>query len=480
MRADAGTAVVETIGLVGLGVMGGNLARNLVGRGVTVVGYDRNEALVRTLQSELPAVRFIAAPSLEQLVGQLERPRVVLLMVPAGPPVDETIDELVRLLDRGDLIIDGGNSHYADTERRYEALRRAGIHFLGVGVSGGMKGALHGPALMPGGDREAYGLVEPIFRRIAARSDYGPSVAYMGKRSAGHFVKMVHNAIEYALIEALAEAYEVLRHLLGLAPREVADVFAGWSNEPFGGYLLDASSQVLKLVDARNGNPLVDSVLDVAGQKGTGLWATQTAVEHDFPAMLVSSSLFSRFASARRELRLAIATHLPAGQLTVATERKTLEPSVVKGALTFTFLASFLEGLLMLEFFSRKFDYATNLLDVLKVWRAGSIVACNLIDSLISVTTRCELSEYDWFVFDEKLRGYLVDNFQSTLEFSEAAKTFGIPTPVVDSALNLTLMLCRSESSASFIQLVRDHFGYHGFELRDLEGVFHVDDFQTR
>lgn len=476
MASELKKAMPEKVGLIGLGVMGRNLAKNLAGKDLLVVAFDRDRRLAHSLSAELPQDSFVAASSVAELTGFLESPRTILLMVPAGRAVDELIEELTPLLNPGDVLVDGGNSHYADTERRYDLLRKRGIYFVGMGVSGGMKGALTGPSLMPGGDRETYEFLEPVLQRIAARSQYGPSVAYMGRRSAGHFVKMVHNGIEYALIESLAEAYDALRHVHGLTPPEIGEVFASWRDEPFGGYLLSASAHVLKLVDPRTGGPLVDFVVDVAGQKGTGVWATQTAVEHEFPAFSVSSALLARFASTQKERRVAIANSAR-GQLEFPrrtfTER--LGPDAVKATLRFAFTVSFFEGLLMLETFSEKFDYGTNLLDVLKVWRAGSIVESNVIDTFVMCLSNSSTHRVHEFLTCRGILELLAQNFEEALEFSRIAKAHGVPTTTIDAGLNFFLSITRPVLPASFIQLVRDHFGHHGFEMHNATGIFHID-----
>ena len=378
-------SVTAQVGVVGLAVMGANLARNLARHGHVVALYNRTTARTDDLVALHGAEgTFLAAPDLEQFVAALERPRRVLLMVMAGAPTDATIDALVPLLDPGDIVVDGGNAHYEDTRRREQALRARGLHFVGAGISGGEEGALLGPSIMPGGSRESYEALGPLLEDIAAKVDGEPCCAWMGTDGAGHFVKMVHNGIEYADMQFIAEAYDLLR-TAGMAPPAIAEVFREWNTGDLDSFLIEITAEVLDQVDAATGRPLVDLIADAAEQKGTGRWTVQSALELGTPVNAIAEAVFARSTSGHTALRQA------AKDLAGPTQAPDVDLHAlvadVRSALWASKVIAYAQGLDQIATASTTFGWDVDIASVAKIWRAGCIIRARLLERIRQVYT---------------------------------------------------------------------------------------------
>ncbi|MGQ9856657.1 MAG: NADP-dependent phosphogluconate dehydrogenase [Fervidobacterium sp.] len=458
---------LSRLGILGLGTMGRNLALNFADNGVQISVFNREVEVVDELLKTIGDTGKVSGfKNLSDFVFSLDKPRIVVLLITAGKPVDEAIEQLLSYLEPGDIIVDSGNSYYKDTDRRYEYLKSKGIRFIGLGISGGSEGARKGPALMPGGDFSAYKDLEDSLKLVAAKSHYGPCVEYMGERSAGHFVKMVHNGIEYAIIGAISEVFYVMRNLMKMTHEEIADVFNEWNKKDFDSFLLRIASNVLKQVDEKTGKPYVDIILDLAEQKGTGLWFTQTALEIGVPAMSISASVNSRIVSTYKELRHSVAQKR--GEIRNSKAIESLE--TLKDALLFSTLVAHTEGLWLLAKASQMFDYGTDLEKVLRVWRKGSILESSLIDSILEHNlnfSNCLIEDSDFRALLEKL-------LPSTMALSNLCREAAIPIPVINSSIDFYLSVTSENLPANLVQGIRDWFGYHGFYRVDQPGtVFH-------
>ena len=369
-------------GLIGLAVMGQNLALNVESKGFPTVVYNRTAERTRKFMAERAVGRKIAAAySVEEFVEMLEPPRRIMLMVKAGPPVDEVIQQLAPLLEPGDLVIDGGNSHFRDTERRAARLEERGVLYLGAGVSGGEYGALHGPSIMPGGQLEAYRLVEPIFTAIAAKVDGEPCVTYVGPRGAGHYVKMVHNGIEYGDMQLIAESYDVLSRLGGLSAPELHAVFAEWNRGELESYLIQITADIFARIDEETGQPLVELILDEAQQKGTGKWTSQDALDLGVPTPTINAAVESRLISAYKEERVAASRVLAGPPIRLEQDRNRLVRDV-RQALFAAKVCSYAQGFALLQAASREYGYDLRLDEIARIWRGGCIIRARFLDDI--------------------------------------------------------------------------------------------------
>ncbi len=461
------------IGIIGLAVMGQNLALNFARHGFRVCVYnrtaERTEAFLRDRVREEP---ITPAYTLEEFVRCLERPRRILLMVQAGSAVDQVIEALLPLLEPGDLVMDGGNSHYTDTERRMQRLAAHGIQFLGVGISGGEKGALLGPSIMPGGSPEAYGMVEGMLTRIAARSEEGPCCAYMGRGGAGHYVKMVHNAIEYAFMQGIAEAYDFMKTALGMSIEAIAETFERWNEGTLNAFLTELAARVLRYRDPESGDPLVERILDRAEQKGTGRWAAQSALELGVPTPTLTAAVFARTISHFKADRERIGATFPwPDRHTGPFSGEIL--SDLEAALNVVVLAAFSQGLWLLSEASRAYNYGTDRAEVLRVWRAGCIIRARWLGFLREVVR--EDPEDPHLLFSARFRAELQRRLPAAGRILQWAFEAGIPMPALSTAVDYVLAMRRSRLPANLIQAQRDAFGAHTYERIDRPGVFHTE-----
>lgn len=461
------------IGLVGLAVMGQNLVLNMAGHGHRVAVFNRTTEVTRRFIAERVRDRsIVAADSLQGLMDQLEKPRRVLLMVKAGPPVDAIIDQLRPFLETGDIVIDGGNSHFADTARREANLAAAGIRYLGVGISGGEEGALRGPSIMPGGSREAYAVVEPIFRSIAARAADGqPCLAYLGPAGAGHYAKMVHNGIEYAVMQMIAETYDLLHRGARMSVTQLHKVFAGWAKGELASYLIDVTVAVLGRQDERTGQPLVDCIVDAAEQKGTGRWTSQEAFELGVPIPSISAAVEARSLSALREVRAQASRSLVGadalgeggGDLTEAAG----------AALYAGVVSAYAQGMELLRAGSLAHQYNLDLSEVARIWRAGCIIRASLLEDIRSAFVGSPAVSN--LLLAEPFRTSLIRRQMPWRWVVQWAISSGVPVPALGSALAYYDSLRSERLPANLIQAQRDYFGAHTYRRLDQEGIFHTD-----
>lgn len=463
------------LGLVGLGVMGRNLALNFTDHGFKVAVYNRTPEKTREFMAGEGAGRDIhPAYSLSELVDALRAPRSVLVMVAAGPPVDEVITALTPLLDRGDLIIDGGNSHFADTDRRDRTLAAAGLLFVGLGISGGELGAHYGPSLMPGGSREGYERIEPLLSATAARVNGEPCVAYLGPGAAGHFVKMVHNGIEYALEQLIAESYDLLRRGLGLSLDELAEVFTAYNRGLLKSYLVEITSHILKRRDDQTGKPLVALIQDVAAQKGTGIWTSKAALDLGVPLPTIDVAVAWRHLSALKMEREAAARNLPGpGPFSPGMGGWLGYIDKLENALGAAFLTTFAQGLALLRRASEVYSYNLDLATVTRIWRGGCIIRAALLEDILAAyQVRPDLAN---FLLAPDLGRKLSERQGDWREVVKAAIDWGLPAPAFMASLAYLDGYRSRRLPANLIQAQRDYFGAHTYERVDREGNFHTE-----
>jgi 6-phosphogluconate dehydrogenase len=460
------------VAVAGLAVMGQNLARNLASKGSSVAVFNRTRARTDHFIAGYGGEgRFLAAASGRELVAALRRPRRIILMVKAGEPVDETIAELAPLLDPGDVLMDGGNSFFRDTERRGAELAQREILFLGAGISGGEEGALHGPSIMPGGPRAAWEAMAPLLTAIAARHGGDPCCAYIGPGGAGHYVKMVHNGIEYADMQLIAEAYDLLRRVLELDAGELAAVFSDWNQGDLDSYLIQITSAVLRKRDPETGGPLVDLIRDEAGQKGTGRWGSESALELGVPATAIAEAVFARYLSALRERRLRAAQLLP-GPAAAKPDPDGLVDAV-RDALYASKVIAYAQGFDQMLAASRAFGWNLDLGALAAIWRAGCIIRARFLDRITDAYR--EQPDLESLLFAP----YFVDALERTQgswrRVVALAMEQGVPVPAFSSALAYFDGFRSSRLPANLIQGLRDYFGAHTYQRLDREGSFHTE-----
>ncbi|MDQ0258127.1 NADP-dependent phosphogluconate dehydrogenase [Sinomonas atrocyanea] len=460
------------IGVTGLAVMGANLARNLARNGFTVALHNRSVEKTDTLLAKHgDEGEFVRTETLQELVDALEKPRRVLIMVKAGAPVDAVVDQLVPLLEEGDIVIDGGNSHYQDTRRREAALAEKGLHFVGVGVSGGEEGALNGPSIMPGGSKESYDALGPLLEKISAKADDGaPCCAWIGTDGAGHFVKMVHNGIEYADMQVIGEAYSLLRGAAGIEPAEQAAIFEEWNQGELSSFLIEITAQVLGHVDAKTGKPFVDVVVDAAGQKGTGRWTVQSALDLGSPVSGIAESVFARGISSQAAQREIAQTTLAGHEAEVALPEDFVED--IRQALYASKLVSYAQGLDMLTSAAKEYGWDLKLDEIASLWRAGCIIRADLLKVIMEAYKGDQAPANLLFApaFVESV-GKAVPAWRRVVA---TAVQLGIPVPVFSSSLAYYDALRAKRLPAAVIQGQRDLFGAHTYRRVDAEGTFHT------
>jgi 6-phosphogluconate dehydrogenase (decarboxylating) len=454
------------LAVVGLGVMGANLARNFARRGRRVAGFDLSADAGRRLAAEHPEAGLAVAPSWAHLVRGLERPRRLFLMVPAGDPVDRALDALAPLLEPGDVVVDAGNSHFADTERRIRRAAEGAWRFVGMGVSGGAEGALNGPALMPGGDAEAWARLRPVLEEIAARSRFGPCVTHCGAGSAGHFVKMVHNGIEYGDMQLIAEAVTLLRAGLGLTGREAADVFEEWNQGELDSFLVAITADVLRTSDPEDESGerlLVDSILDQAGQKGTGAWTVRAALELGVAIPTIAAAVDARVLSSQKARRVQAAQQfgeLPRGSFAGATADD------VQQALYAAKITSYSQGFELLAAADRAHGYGVDAAEIARIWTAGCIIRARLLERILEAFRSEPAPPLLAFAFARELKQRL----PAWRRVVAAAVHAGLSVPALSASLAWFDTLVTARGSASLIQAQRDYFGSHGYERVDRPG----------
>jgi 6-phosphogluconate dehydrogenase len=467
-------AAEATIGVTGLAVMGANLARNIARRGITVAVHNRTNAKTEEFVKEFGSEgAFVAAQDIPGFVASIKRPRAILMMVKAGKPVDDVIAELLPHLDGGDILIDGGNSYFADTRRRTQDVEAKGFRYIGTGVSGGEEGALLGPSIMPGGTQEAYRLIEPVLTQIAAQVDGQPCCTYIGADGAGHYVKMVHNGIEYADMQLIAEAYDLLRELLGLDAREIGDIFARWNEGDLDSYLIQITSEVLHKVDEQTGRPLVDLILDEAEQKGTGRWTSQSALELGVPLTAITEAVFARALSARKAEREDASRVLSGPSKSPSSGDPNADfVNDIRDALYASKIVAYAQGFEQMSAAAAEYKWNLDLGTIATIWRGGCIIRARFLNRIKEA--------YD---ADPRLKNLLLaPYFSSAVIKGQAAWRrvvnraidAGVPVPAFSSALAYYDGYRRERGPANLIQGLRDYFGAHTYRRTDAFGSFHT------
>ena len=463
---------LANVGVVGMAVMGSNLARNLAHKGHSVAVFNRTASRTDAMIAEHGTEGdFRPAHELADFVASLERPRRIIIMVKAGAPTDATIDALVPLLEEGDIVVDGGNAFFEDTRRREEKLRGLGLHFVGAGISGGEVGALEGPSIMPGGSRESYEALGPILESISAKVDGEPCCTYIGTDGAGHFVKMIHNGIEYADMQFIGEAFELLKGL-GLSYPEMADVFATWNTGDLDSYLIEITSEVLRKVDAATGRPLVEVIVDAAGMKGTGTWTIQSALNLGTPVNAIAEAVFARAISSSPALRASAQKALtgPDGKVDVADRDAFIEQ--IREALWASKVVAYAQGLDEIRMAAEQYGWDINVGEVAKIWRAGCIIRARLLERI-----RSEYAAGNLVTLLEapSIASGLADAQDGWREVVATAVRAGVPVPGFSAALAHYDQARAPRLNAALTQGLRDYFGAHTYRRIDREGAFHTN-----
>jgi 6-phosphogluconate dehydrogenase len=467
------------VGVIGLAVMGENLALNIERNGFPIAVYNRSwERTEAFMQNRAQGLDIVAGKTPAELVSLLERPRRIIIMVKAGAPVDAVINELIPLLEEGDMIIDGGNSYFPDTERRSVEVASHNLNFVGMGISGGEEGALWGPSLMPGGPKAAYDILEPMLIAISAKSDSGPCVTHIGSGGAGHYVKMVHNGIEYGDMQLIAESYDVMRHALKLTAPEMAEIFARWNQGPLASYLIEITAEVLAYADPDTGKPLVDLILDTAEQKGTGRWTSQNALDLGSPIPTIDAAVFARTMSSMKQQRVAASEvlHGPSAE-TIAAATDALDRDSVladlEAGLLFAKISSYAQGMALLRAASENYNWNLNLSEIARIWKAGCIIRAKLLDPIMQAFSG----------ESQPANLLLAPNFVDTVNAGAGAcravvslaRAIGIPVPAHSASLDYFDSYRTASLPANLTQGQRDFFGAHTYRRTDRDGVFHTE-----
>jgi 6-phosphogluconate dehydrogenase len=474
MSATFSATKLAQFGVIGLGVMGRNLALNIEDHGQSVAVWNLEPEWVERFVSANEGKQIMGSTDLARFVQSLERPRRMLMMIKAGDPVDQMLERIAPLLEQGDILIDGGNSFFKDTQRREAAMRARGLNFFGMGVSGGEEGARHGPSLMPGGDKDAYQHVQKTLESIAAKTSSGACVTYVGADGAGHFVKMVHNGIEYGDMQLIAEAYDLLRHALGLTAIEIAEVFSQWNRGILASYLIEISAEILTAIDPETDKPLVDVILDKAGQKGTGKWTAQIALDLGIPIPTITAALDARALSSMKEERLLASAHYGRTPARYNGDRKELIASI-GDALYASKICSYAQGMSLIAAGAREWNWTISLREIARIWKGGCIIRALLLDPIMQAFER-----------EPALPNLLLDSdFQSRInsvipawrKVAGVAAALGIPAPAFSASLAYFDAYTAALLPQNLTQAQRDFFGAHTYQRADRPeaGFVHSD-----
>ena len=457
-------------GLVGLGVMGRNFILNVADNGYSAFGLDTNEEQVAALKEEGDSDKVDASTDKEVFINSLSRPRKIMLLVPAGKVVDVVIQDLLPLLDEGDIIIDGGNSFFTDTDRRAEELEAKGVHFFGAGVSGGAKGARRGPSIMPGGSKAGYEVIQPIFEAVSAKVNGEPCVDYMGQKSAGNYVKMVHNGIEYGLMELISEMYWLMRRGMVLENEEVQSLFAEWNEGRLQSFLIEITADIFSRKDELSDADLIDVILDKAKQKGTGKWTSQNAMDLGIPVPTIDMAVSMRQISAIKDTRqqaqelYGLKTTRPAAELTKAD---------LEDALYFAFIVTYAQGLPQLAAADQEYGYGMDMATIAKIWRGGCIIRAALLEDMRAAYAKNPKLES--LLLDEGFVAKIQDTINAARKVAAYAIDKGIPAGGLSSAVAYFDAFTSGRLYLNLVQAQRDHFGSHTYERLDREGTFHTE-----
>ncbi len=463
----------QNVGVVGVGVMGRSLALNFESKGFAVSMYDLSEDKVNEILENHPGKKLFGTTNMEAFIHSLETPRKILLMVNAGQITDKAIESLLPHLDKGDILIDGGNSFYQDTIRRNQELAAKGILFIGAGVSGGEEGALKGPAIMPSGQKEAYEAVEPLLTSISAKVNGEPCCTYIGPDGAGHYVKMVHNGIEYGDMQLICEAYHLLKELLGLSADELHEVFSEWNKGELDSYLIEITADIFTKKDRETGKPLVDVILDTAGQKGTGKWTSQSALNLGVPLSIITESVFSRFLSAMKEERVKASRVLQGPNKKEYPKDKQEFIERLRKTLYLSKICSYAQGFSQLKVASKEYHWDLRPGEIAMIFRGGCIIRAGFLQNIKDAYDRNP--NLDNLLLDEYFKGIVESYQEAAREVVAAAVKAGIPVPGLSSALFYYDSYRAEVLPANLLQAQRDYFGAHTYQRVDREGIFHTD-----
>jgi 6-phosphogluconate dehydrogenase len=462
------------IGLIGLAVMGENLVLNMESKGFRVAVFNRTtEVTEKFAATRAKGKNIQPTKTIEELFGALKKPRKVMMMIKAGKPVDMVIGELLPFLEKGDVVIDGGNSLFTDTQRRCKELEGKGIHYVGMGVSGGEEGALKGPSLMPGGPRESWEIIAPIMRKIAAQVDGEPCCRYMGPDGAGHYVKMVHNGIEYGDMQLICEAYAILKDVVGMNDKELAETFTEWNKGELDSYLIDITSQIFRKKDPETGKPLVDVILDKAGQKGTGLWTLQSAIAISVVISTINAAVEARVISSRKDERVAASKILPQPKPKKFTGDRKKLTDAVRHALYASKIVSYAQGMELLGAASKQYNWNLNFGDIATIWRGGCIIRAQFLNCIVDAYKRD--ANLHNLLLDSYFTGIIKETQENWRVAVSTAAEFGVAVPAFSASLAYFDSYRSARLPSNLLQAQRDFFGAHTYERVDKPGVFHTE-----
>jgi 6-phosphogluconate dehydrogenase len=452
-------------GMIGLAVMGENLALNVEEHGFPVAVWNREGDTVDRFINKHSGKKFVGTKTLEDFTKALERPRRIMMMIKAGAPVDQTIDKLSPFLEEGDVVIDGGNSWFKDTQERTKRLEGKGLHFVGSGVSGGEEGARFGPSLMPGGSEHSWNAIKPVFEAIAAKSDSGACVSHVGPDGAGHFVKMVHNGIEYGDMQLIAESYEMLRRGLGAGADELAGIFDQWNHGRLESFLIEITAHIFRVKDAESGTPLVDKVLDKAGQKGTGKWTAQVALDLAVPVPTIAAAIDARVLSSMKDERVAASKVIHGPSATTAVSDRKQFISDVHDALYASKICSYAQGMALIQAGSREWNWNIDMREMARIWKAGCIIRAKFLDSIMQAYGR--KPELPNLLLDDDLNSHVQESQDAWRRAMAMAQANGIPVPAMSGSLAYFDAYRSPELPQNLTQAQRDYFGSHTYQRND-------------
>ncbi len=462
----------KNIGVIGMAVMGKNLALNIADHGYSVSIYNRTTEVMEEVLKENPNSGLTGYKTLEDFVASLESPRKIIVMVKAGKPVDAILDQLIPLIDKGDIVVDAGNSFYLDTIRREKYYRDLGFNFVGMGVSGGEEGARFGPAIMPGGSLEAHAHLKPILEAISAKVDGEPCTTYIGTDGAGHYVKMVHNGIEYGDMELISEAYHLLKDVAGLSNKELADVFTEWNKGDLNSYLIEITSHIFKTKDDLSDKDIIDVIKDNAGQKGTGIWTTKESMDLGVHTSVITSAVFARFISARRSERIHAKNLLPVNTTKIDVNREEFIEKV-RLALYLSKIVSYAQGFVLLAEAAKHYNWNLDFKSISKIFRGGCIIRAQFLNRIAEAYEKNPNLEN--LLLDDYFMDIVKNGLGALREVNSIAVLSGIPVPALNSAISYYDAYRSDALSTNLVQAQRDYFGAHTYERLDREGSFHFE-----
>ena len=462
----------KNIGVIGMAVMGKNLALNIADHGYSVAIYNRTYEVTKNVLLENPTANLTGSETLEDFVNLLESPRKIILMVKAGKPVDAFLDLLYPLLDEGDIVADAGNSFFLDTIRREKAAKEKGINFFGMGVSGGEEGARFGPAIMPGGNKEAHAYLKDMLEAISAKAEGEACTTYIGSDGAGHYVKMVHNGIEYGDMELISEAYHLLKNVGGLNNKELADVFTEWNKGDLDSYLIEITSQIFKTKDDLSDADIIDVIKDNAGQKGTGIWTSKESMDLGIHTSVITSAVYARFISSLREERIRAHAILPSHTQTNSIDRNEFIEKVRK-ALYLAKVVSYAQGFALLKEAAKQYNWDLNFEAIAKIFRGGCIIRARFLNRIAEAYTKNP--KLDNLLLDDYFLKIADDALFALREVNAIAIMNGVPTPAFSSAINYYDAYRSDSLSTNLVQAQRDYFGAHTYERLDRDGSYHFE-----